>query len=146
VPGFNDREAELRGLAKFLVSVSRDIPWHVTAFHPDYRMTSPPPTTAKQLIRAAEIGAEEGLYFVYAGNMPGRVDNWENTYCPGCRQLLVERDGYLIRDYRISREGKCPKCAIEIPGIWPAGGVAEVGAGNSMMDYCQRAPRRVRPD
>src|SRR3989441_8561596 len=83
VPGFNDREEELRAIAKFLATVSRDIPWHVTAFHKDYKMTEPPNTRARQLIRAAEIGSEEGLRFVYAGNLPGHVGRWENTYCPG---------------------------------------------------------------
>ena len=121
VPGFNDTEDELRAIAKFLASVSRDIPWHVTAFHPDYRMTGPPATTARQLIRAAEIGAEEGLRFIYAGNLPGRVGPWENTHCPNCRELLIERAGYFIRDYKITGDGKCPKCQTAIPGIWPAG-------------------------
>jgi pyruvate formate lyase activating enzyme len=142
VPGFNDSEAELQDIAKFLASVSRDIPWHVTAFHPDYKMTDPPATTARQIIRAAEIGVEEGLNFVYAGNAPGRVANWENTYCPGCRELLIERVGYLIRDYKITRDGKCPKCKKAIPGIWAERGVAEVSTGG--WDYCQHVPRRVR--
>src|SRR5262249_31052919 len=73
IPGFNDGEAELRGAARFLASVSRDIPWHVTGFHKDYKMTDPPDTDARLLVRAAEIGAEEGLRFVYAGNRPGQV-------------------------------------------------------------------------
>ena len=70
VPGFNDSEAELRDIARFLVSISRDIPWHVTAFHKDYKMTDAPNTAAAQIVRAAEIGREEGLRFVYAGNVP----------------------------------------------------------------------------
>lgn len=144
VPGFNDSEAELRDVAKFLVSVSRDIPWHVTAFHPDYRVTDPRATAVRQLIRAAEIGAEAGLRFVYAGNAPGRVGDWENTYCPGCRKLLVERAGYLIREFKISFGGKCPKCAQAIPGLWPEPG-AEVGTGGSMDSY-RRVPRRVQPN
>ena len=102
VPGFNDSEAELRQIAQFLASVSRDIPWHVTAFHEDYKMTGPPNTTAAQLIRAAEIGAEEGLRFVYAGNLPGRVGPWENTYCPNCHEKLIDRFGYLVREYRLT--------------------------------------------
>src|SRR6266851_3953362 len=77
VPGFNDGEEELRAIARFIAGLSRDIPWHVTAFHKDYKMTEPPNTTASQLIRAAEIGAGEGLHFVYAGNLPGRVGEWE---------------------------------------------------------------------
>ena len=144
VPGFNDSEAELRALAEFLASVSRDIPWHVTAFHPDYKMTGPPATTARQLIRAAEIGAEAGLHFVYAGNLPGRVGPWENTFCPNCRETLIERTGYLVREYKITAAGKCPRCQTAIPGLWPAGGAAEVNVSGSMLDYHQRAPRRVR--
>ncbi len=144
VPGFNDGEDELRGIARFLASVSRDIPWHVTAFHPDYKMTDPPATTARQLIRAAEIGAEEGLRFIYAGNLPGRVGPWEDTRCPNCRKTLIERAGYLIRDYKITADGKCPRCQTAIPGIWPTSGASEVNTGNSMLDYYQRTPRRVR--
>lgn len=145
VPGFNDSEAELRDIAKFIVSVSRDIPWHVTAFHPDYRMTEPAPTSVRQLIRAAEIGVEEGLHFVYAGNVPGRVAHWESTFCPGCDELLVDRTGYLIRDYRITLDGKCPRCHRTVPGVWPTGGAAEVNTGSSMADFYQRWPRRVKP-
>src|ERR1035437_7849001 len=126
VPGFNDSEAELRAMAQFLASVSRDIPWHVTAFHPDYKMNNSSATTVRQLIRAAEIGAEEGLRFVYAGNLPGRVGPWENTFCPQCHDVLINRVGYLVRDYRITSDGKCPKCRTTIPGIWPAGGAAEI--------------------
>ena len=145
VPGFNDSEAELRDIARFLVSVSPDIPWHVTAFHPDYKLTDPPATTTHQLIRAAEIGAEEGLRFVYAGNAPGRVGPWENTYCPHCGGALIERTGYLIRDYKLTGDGKCPKCQAPIPGIWPTGGAAEVRTGDSTMDFYQRRPRKVKP-
>src|SRR5439155_1115787 len=82
VPGFNDTDAELRDIARFMASVSPDIPWHVTAFHPDYKMTDRDRTTAKTLLRAAEVGVGEGLHFVYAGNLPGRVGPFENTSCP----------------------------------------------------------------
>ncbi len=145
VPGFNDSEAELHAIAKFIASVSRDIPWHVTAFHPDYKMTEPSPTAVHQLIRAAEIGVEEGLHFVYAGNLPGHVAHWESTFCPGCDELLIERTGYLVRDYKITRDGKCPRCHRTVPGIWPGGGAAEVNMGDSTADFSQRGPRRVKP-
>jgi len=143
VPGFNDGEEELRGIAKFLASVSRDIPWHVTAFHPDYKLTGPPATRAQALIRAAEIGTAEGLNYVYAGNVPGRVGRWENTYCPSCRELLIDRIGYLVRDYKIAADGTCPKCRTAIPGIWPAGGAADVRTGHTMLEFYGRTPRRV---
>ncbi len=120
VPGFNDSERELREMARFIRSLSRDIPWHVTAFHPQYKLTSRAGTTPAQLVRAAEIGLEEGLRFVYAGNATGRVETWENTYCPDCRTLLIERCGFGVRDLRITPEGRCPDCRAEIPGIWSA--------------------------
>jgi pyruvate formate lyase activating enzyme len=118
VPGFNDGTAELRAAARFLASVSRDIPWHVTAFHQEYKMTERADATARDLIRAAEIGAEEGLRFVYAGNLPGRVGSWENTRCPGCQQTLIERFGFHVRGYRLTPDGCCPDCRTQIPGLW----------------------------
>jgi pyruvate formate lyase activating enzyme len=143
VPGFNDSDAELRDLAQFLASVSCDIPWHVTAFHPDYKMTGPSATGARQLERAAEIGADAGLRFVYAGNLPGRVGPWEDTWCPRCRELLIERTGYLIRSYRITSDRKCPTCEYVIPGIWPGGGVADVKLSGPESRVGERRPRRV---
>lgn len=118
VPGFNDSERELRSAAEFIASVSTDIPWHVTAFHQDYRMKENANTTAGQLVRACEWGREAGLKFVYAGNMPGRVGRWENTYCPACDELLVERRGYIIRKMRLGADGLCPACGEKIPGVW----------------------------
>jgi pyruvate formate lyase activating enzyme len=144
VPGFNDSETELRRMAQFLASVSPDIPWHVTAFHQDYKMTAPANTTPAQLIRAAEIGVEAGLRFVYAGNAPGKVGRWEHTWCPGCGEKLIDRFGYLVREYRITIEGKCPNCATSLPGIWPARAAAEVSLGNTMQDFYARLPRGVR--
>ena len=117
VPGFNDSDEELREIAQFLVKISPDIPWHVTAFHQDYKMTDPGDTPAATLLRAVEIGKKEGLNFVYAGNLPSRVVNWENTYCPGCNELLIERSGFHVRSMRIT-DGACPKCARRIPGVW----------------------------
>ncbi len=120
VPGLNDSEEELRDIARFLVSVSPDLPWHVTTFHPDYRMEDREPTSVRSLLRAAEIGATEGLRFVYAGNLPGAVRSWENTHCPGCRTLLVERVGFRVLSNRLGGDGRCPKCQAIIPGVWGA--------------------------
>lgn len=117
VPGFNDSESELRDIAKFLASVSPNIPWHVTAFHKDYKMTDPDNTRPEQLIRAAEIGYEEGLRFVYAGNIPGYVDKYENTYCFNCGALLIERFGFRVVRNKIEN-GRCYKCGTDIPGFW----------------------------
>jgi pyruvate formate lyase activating enzyme len=118
VPGFNDSTEELMDAGHFIASVSRDIPWHVTAFHPDYKMTEPSPTSVNTLVRAAEIGQEAGLKYVYAGNIPGRTRDYENTVCPTCGTTLVERMSYVIQGYHLTADGKCPKCKTEIPGIW----------------------------
>ncbi|MBI2808531.1 MAG: AmmeMemoRadiSam system radical SAM enzyme [Planctomycetes bacterium] len=142
IPGFNDSESELRDIARFLVSIDRDIPWHVTAFHKDYHMTGPDATGPARLIRAAEIGAEEGLRFVYAGNLPGQVGPWENTRCPTCSATLIERFGYLIREYHLTSEGLCPHCATALPGIWP-GEATSVRTGNDREAYARRMPRPV---
>lgn len=117
VPGFNDSDEELKEIANFLVSVSCDIPWHVTAFHQDYKMTDPDPTPVRTLLRAAEIGYSSGLHFVYAGNLPGMTGRYENTYCPSCDEMLVERVGFTVRKNRL-HNGTCPKCNSTIPGVW----------------------------
>ena len=89
----NDSDGELTRLAEFLAGVSLDIPWHVTAFHKDYKMTDPENTSAETLVRAAEIGKKAGLRYVCAGNLPGKVGDLENTSCPNCKTLLIERFG-----------------------------------------------------
>jgi pyruvate formate lyase activating enzyme len=118
IQGFNDSDDELTRLAEFLSGVSPDIPWHVTAFHKDYKMTDPGDTRPETLMRAAEIGKRAGLRYIYAGNLPGRVGDRENTRCPNCKELLVGRYGYLITDYNLSPDGSCPKCGASIPGRW----------------------------
>jgi len=117
VPGFNDSDAELTQIAEFLASVSLDLPWHVTAFHQDYKMRDRANTAASSLLRAAEIGKRAGLRYVYAGNLPGRVGKYENTYCPSCQALLIERVGYTILQNTLE-DGACPACRILIPGVW----------------------------
>jgi len=132
VPGFNDSPRELRELSAWIASVSPDIPWHVTAFHRDYNMTGPADATAEDLVRAAEIGKESGLRYVYAGNLPGCVGDLENTRCPSCRALIVERRGYRVLQVRLGAGGTCPGCATAIAGLWrsearpPAGPFREV--------------------
>jgi pyruvate formate lyase activating enzyme len=119
VPGFNDSPQEIGDLTQFLASVSPDVPWHVTAFHQDYKMTDRAETTAAALVRAAEIGVGQGLRYVYAGNLPGRVGPFENTYCPTCRTLLVERSGYtIVGDSLTGTGGLCSGCGTRIPGVW----------------------------
>jgi pyruvate formate lyase activating enzyme len=118
IPGFNDSNEELWDAARFIASVSRDIPWHVTAFHKDYKMTDPDNTDAKTLLRGAEIGREAGLRYVYAGNLPGQVGEYEDTFCVECNYRLIHRVGYIIKEYHITSEGTCPSCKTKIPGLW----------------------------
>ncbi len=120
IPGFNDSEDELRGLTDFIASVSIDIPWHVTAFHKDYKMEDPDDTRPKDLLRAAAIGKKAGLRYVYSGNLPGMVGDLENTRCHNCGETLIQRHSYFIEHYRLTPEGCCPSCKTRIPGRWAA--------------------------
>lgn len=117
IPGFNDSDDELKAMTEFIASVSPEIPWHATAFYQNYKMLATANTPAATLRRAAEIGKSAGLKFIYLGNVPGQVGEYENTYCPGCRELLVERRGYRILQQKISA-GACPKCRAKVPGVW----------------------------
>jgi pyruvate formate lyase activating enzyme len=117
IPGFNDSDQELTDIARYLAGISPDIPWHVTAFHKDYRMTDPDNTPPSTLLRAHAIGRSQGLRYVYPGNLPGRVGSWEHTYCPNCNQAVIERYGFNVLRHRLV-DGKCPKCATAIPGVW----------------------------
>jgi pyruvate formate lyase activating enzyme len=117
IPGFNDSDDELTRAARFIASISKDIPWHVTAFHPDYKMTDRGATPPETLLRACEIGTAEGLHYVYAGNLPGRLGRWENTRCPGCGDTVIERRGFRVLANRLV-EGACPTCGTVIPGRW----------------------------
>jgi pyruvate formate lyase activating enzyme len=116
VPGFNDTDAEIKDIAAYIVSISPDIPWHVTAFHPDYHYLEASSTNAEHLLRAVKIGADAGLHYVYVGNLPGMTE-WENTRCPNCGTTLVERFGYRILRNRVEG-GRCPECSYEIAGVW----------------------------
>jgi pyruvate formate lyase activating enzyme len=118
VPGFNDSEDELQRLGDFIAAVSPDIPWHVSAFHGDYRMTDPSDTTPAMVLHALDLGRRAGLRFVYAGNLAGQVGPHENTYCHSCGTLLVERHAYLIRANHLLTDGRCPSCRILVPGRW----------------------------
>jgi pyruvate formate lyase activating enzyme len=120
IAGFNDSTDELRRMADFLAGISPDIPWHVTAFHQDYKMLEPEDTSAATLVRAAEIGRAAGLQYVYAGNLPGEVGDLENTRCHACGGLLIKRYGYRVLEYRLTTEGACPSCRTPVPGRWRA--------------------------
>ncbi|MFH0991956.1 MAG: AmmeMemoRadiSam system radical SAM enzyme [bacterium] len=117
VPGFNDSNEELTDIAKFLASISPDIPWHVTAFHSEYRMNDTESTSPRDLLRAREIGLASGLHYVYAGNRPGQVGATENTFCPTCGTTLIERYGFRVANNYLEN-GHCHKCATVIAGRW----------------------------
>ena len=114
IPGINDGEDELRNIARFVKSVGPEVPWHVTQFYPAYRFPDKPPTPVATLRRAREVGMEEGLRYVYEGNVPG--EGGENTYCYACGAILIERYGLTLRRNRL-QDGKCPECGISIDGV-----------------------------
>jgi pyruvate formate lyase activating enzyme len=117
VPDFNDSTEDLWETARFLASVSPDIPWSVTAYHPDYHLdTKSTPSTT--LLRAADIGQEAGLRFVYAGNLPGKVGSLEDTICPSCQKLLIHRLGFRVMQNNLDKNGCCPGCGQPVAGIW----------------------------
>ncbi|MBF0553607.1 MAG: AmmeMemoRadiSam system radical SAM enzyme [Nitrospirae bacterium] len=115
IPGLNDSGETLKSIAGFIKSVDESIPWHVTSFHPMYKILDRPATPADTLKRAYRIGIDAGLKYVYEGNVPG--SSGENTYCPSCKELLIERYGFSI-SRNLLKEGKCPKCEGTIDGIW----------------------------
>jgi pyruvate formate lyase activating enzyme len=116
VPGLNDDPGELKALAEFLANdLGADTPWHISRFHPTYRLTDRPPTPVKTLSAAREIGRAAGLKYVYTGNVPG--DEGENTFCPACSATLIERRGFRVGKLRII-DGCCGKCGAAIEGVW----------------------------
>jgi pyruvate formate lyase activating enzyme len=119
VPSFSDDADELKRMADFLASVDPLMPWHVTAFHPDYKMTDGyRQTTADDLMRIVEYAQSAGLKYIYPGNLPGQVGEWENTRCHHCNATLIERFGFRVKNNRIGNDGLCPDCHTSIPGIW----------------------------
>ncbi len=116
IPGLNDSESELRDLARFIKNeLGPETPWHISRFYPQFRMLDKPKTPIETLEKAYEIGKEEGLYFIYVGNVPGH--DKENTYCPKCEVLLIERYGFSVLQNNLNN-GACPKCGFEIAGVW----------------------------
>jgi len=115
IPGLNDSAEELRDIARFIKSVSPTIPWHVTAFYPTYKMLNQPPTPIATLRKAREIGLEQGLHYVYEGNIPG--EDGENTSCPNCGALLIKRSGFSIQQNNLT-DGCCSTCGQKISGVW----------------------------
>ncbi len=119
VPGFSDDPDDLKRMAEFLAGVDPLMPWHMTAFHPDYKMTDGyRQTTADDLMRIVEYGKQAGLKYMYPGNLPGMVGEWENTRCHHCGAVVIERYGFLVKKNRVGGDGLCPDCRKPIPGIW----------------------------
>jgi pyruvate formate lyase activating enzyme len=115
VPGLNDSEHELNAMAWHIAGWGRHIPWHLSRFHPDYKMAGPGPTPLETLERAWRAGRNAGLDFVYLGNTPGHAS--ENTTCPTCGTMVIGRDGFRLAALTL-RGGKCPSCGERIAGIW----------------------------
>ncbi len=116
VPGLNDDSSELRQLAGFIAAeLGTDTPWHISRFHPTYKLTDRPPTPVKTLTGAREIGLRAGLKYVYTGNVPGNAG--ENTFCSACGEMVIERWGFQVGKMRI-QEGKCNQCGFGIEGVW----------------------------
>lgn len=115
IPGLNDSDAELEQMARFIKDIDADIPWHLTAFYPTYKLTDRPPTPVETLRRARDIGIKEGLHFVYEGNIPG--EGGENTYCPHCGTEIISRYGMSCKAVKISA-GRCAHCQEVLPGVW----------------------------
>lgn len=121
VPGFSDDPEDLKRMAEFLGSVDPLMPWHVTAFHPDYKMTEGyRRTTADDLMKAVTFGQQAGLKYIYPGNLPGMVGEWENTRCHHCGATVITRQGFRVLENRVGAGGLCPDCGGILPGIWGA--------------------------
>ena len=116
VPGMNDSAEELGDIAGFIAGdLGPQVPWHITRFHADYRMTSVAATPLETLQMATQIGVKAGLSYVYCGNVPGQAD--ERTRCPSCQEVLIDRWGFTIRQSNLTA-GACPKCGTKIAGVW----------------------------
>ena len=118
VPGFSDDSDELKQMADFLASVDPLMPWHMTAFHPDYKMTDHRQAVPDDLMRIVEYGKNAGLKYMYPGNLPGQVGEWENTRCHHCNATVIRRYGFLVLENRVTSDGRCPQCTGALPGIW----------------------------
>jgi pyruvate formate lyase activating enzyme len=115
VPGLNDDPAEIKKMAYFVAeSLGPDTPWHISRFHPTYKLTDRPPTPPETLIAAREIGLKAGLKYVYTGNLPG--DHGENTFCYSCGKVLIDRWGFQINKYLIE-DSRCKYCGAQIDGV-----------------------------
>jgi pyruvate formate lyase activating enzyme len=121
IPDFSDDADDLKRMADFLASIDPLMPWHVTAFHPDYKFDRQKGfrnTTVEDLQKVVEYGEKAGLRYIYPGNLPGRVGQGENTRCHHCGATVIERRGFTVTKNRLGNDGLCPDCCKQLPGIW----------------------------
>ena len=133
LPGYNDASSDLREMCRWIVTeLGPDVPLHFTAFHPDNRMRDLPRTPSRTLARARAIAQEEGLHYVYTGNIED--PDGQTTYCPNCKSPVIRRDRYTIDSYDLDAEGRCRVCGTQIPGRFGC---------SSVVDQSFRLPHRV---
>jgi pyruvate formate lyase activating enzyme len=117
IPGENDDPSELREMARFIKNeLGAETPWHLSRFFPRFRMLDKPITPLETLQKAYYIGKEEGLYYIYIGNVPG--NETEHTYCPKCQGLVIKREGFFIVENKLDADGACPFCGYRLEGVW----------------------------
>lgn len=118
IPGKNDSDEEIRSIAKFIAELDTSIPWHLSAFHPTYKMLEVSRTPESTLLRAYKIGQEEGLKYLYIGNVDN--EDFESTYCPSCKKRVIERSGNIGQfvSNNLDENGICPYCSYELQGVW----------------------------
>ncbi|MDQ1268184.1 MAG: pyruvate formate lyase activating enzyme, partial [Campylobacterota bacterium] len=118
IPGKNDSDEEIRGIAKFIAALDTSMPWHLSAFHPMYKMLDVPRTPESTLLRAYKIGVEEGLKYVYIGNVDN--EDYESTYCPSCKERVIDRSGNIGQfvTNELDENGTCPYCGYKLKGVW----------------------------
>ncbi|HEX9874604.1 MAG TPA: AmmeMemoRadiSam system radical SAM enzyme [Deferrimonas sp.] len=119
IPGHNDDVADLKGIAGFIVNeLGAETPWHVSAFHPTYKLLDLPATPVATLHRARQIGLDAGLHYVYEGNIPG--SGGENTSCPACKKVVIERQGFRLKSCHL-RQDLCQFCGCRVDGVGLSG-------------------------
>jgi pyruvate formate lyase activating enzyme len=119
IPGYNDSDDELKRMTEWIVkTLGADVPLHFTAFHPDYKMRDVPPTPPETLTRARKLAMEQGLHYVYTGNVHDSKGG--STWCPNCGELLIERDWYVLGKWGLDEQGHCANCGTPIPGVFEA--------------------------
>ena len=121
VPNFSDNRDDLKRMTDFLASVDPLMPWHVTAFHTDYKFDRQKgfrDTTPDDLLKAVELAQQAGLKYIYSGNLPGRVGDFENTRCHHCNSTVITRRHFHVLQNHVNENGTCPDCNNPLPGIW----------------------------